>query len=115
MSGLCFVFIIVITLMFFFFFFQAEDGIRDRTVTGVQTCALPILIPSRSRCGGRSCSRVQTREYCQVGGGSFSSHSCSSYRRHFTWHSLTSPSAAARLQPPATNSAPISAFAKAAS
>src|SRR5437867_7811147 len=26
-----------------FFFFQAEDGIRDRTVTGVQTCALPIL------------------------------------------------------------------------
>src|SRR5207248_5971122 len=27
----------------FFFFFQAEDGIRDRTVTGVQTCALPIL------------------------------------------------------------------------
>src|SRR5471032_802010 len=25
-----------------FFFFQAEDGIRDRDVTGVQTCALPI-------------------------------------------------------------------------
>ena len=25
------------------FFFQAEDGIRDRLVTGVQTCALPIL------------------------------------------------------------------------
>src|SRR5207249_8475045 len=25
-----------------FFFFQAEDGIRDRNVTGVQTCALPI-------------------------------------------------------------------------
>src|SRR5207248_6097486 len=33
----------------FFFFFQAEDGIRDRTVTGVQTCALPILIASESR------------------------------------------------------------------
>src|SRR5207248_6048046 len=35
----------------FFFFFQAEDGIRDRTVTGVQTCALPILpamMPSRA-------------------------------------------------------------------
>src|SRR5207245_3751098 len=29
---------------FFFFFFQAEDGIRDATVTGVQTCALPISI-----------------------------------------------------------------------
>src|SRR6266853_4787366 len=27
---------------YFFFFFQAEDGIRDLTVTGVQTCALPI-------------------------------------------------------------------------
>src|SRR5687767_15484602 len=28
----------------FFFFFQAEDGIRDKLVTGVQTCALPIFI-----------------------------------------------------------------------
>ena len=28
--------------IFFFFFFQAEDGIRDYKVTGVQTCALPI-------------------------------------------------------------------------
>src|SRR6266853_4605520 len=28
----------------FFFFFQAEDGIRDLTVTGVQTCALPIFM-----------------------------------------------------------------------
>src|SRR5229473_5247748 len=30
--------------MFFFFFFQAEDGIRDKLVTGVQTCALPIFL-----------------------------------------------------------------------
>src|SRR5699024_11821752 len=29
---------------FSIFFFQAEDGIRDRNVTGVQTCALPILL-----------------------------------------------------------------------
>ena len=29
--------------VYFFFFFQAEDGIRDTSVTGVQTCALPIL------------------------------------------------------------------------
>src|SRR5438128_10516211 len=29
--------------MAIFFFFQAEDGIRDATVTGVQTCALPIF------------------------------------------------------------------------
>ena len=32
----------VFILIFFFFFFQAEDGIRDIGVTGVQTCALPI-------------------------------------------------------------------------
>src|SRR5690606_41024475 len=30
-------------ILFFFFFFQAEDGIRDFHVTGVQTCALPIF------------------------------------------------------------------------
>src|SRR5690606_40540681 len=30
-------------IFFFFFFFQAEDGIRDFHVTGVQTCALPIF------------------------------------------------------------------------
>src|SRR3989441_7820770 len=29
--------------LYLFFFFQAEDGIRDKLVTGVQTCALPIL------------------------------------------------------------------------
>ena len=29
--------------LFFVFFFQAEDGIRDTSVTGVQTCALPIF------------------------------------------------------------------------
>src|SRR5947209_9878246 len=33
------------TILIFFFFFQAEDGIRDIGVTGVQTCALPILAP----------------------------------------------------------------------
>src|SRR5437762_8646470 len=30
------------SIVVFFFFFQAEDGIRDTSVTGVQTCALPI-------------------------------------------------------------------------
>src|SRR6266487_5681015 len=37
--------------MFFFFFFQAEDGIRDGRVTGVQTCALPILTSARPSAG----------------------------------------------------------------
>src|SRR6267143_3573439 len=56
--------------MFFFFFFQAEDGIRGGTVTGVQTCALPISLaqwhrsaPGRSaipcrRTGGRCRARA---------------------------------------------------------
>src|SRR5690606_39833787 len=34
----------VVLSVILFFFFQAEDGIRDFHVTGVQTCALPILI-----------------------------------------------------------------------
>src|SRR5207247_5218190 len=42
------------TVCFFFFFFQAEDGIRDPLVTGVQTCALPIL-------GGRLRDRARIR------------------------------------------------------
>src|SRR5206468_9546753 len=36
---------LVFTRFFFSFFFQAEDGIRDLIVTGVQTCALPISYP----------------------------------------------------------------------
>src|SRR3712207_9375159 len=35
-----------------FFFFQAEDGIRDIGVTGVQTCALPISYAARSAVSG---------------------------------------------------------------
>src|SRR5438309_11161324 len=36
------------------FFFQAEDGIRDGTVTGVQTCALPIYLLIRERAQGQN-------------------------------------------------------------
>src|SRR5690606_40398738 len=39
-----------------YFFFQAEDGIRDFHVTGVQTCALPIFLPF----GEASASQVRT-------------------------------------------------------
>src|SRR5256885_5414231 len=38
-----FLFYVGVFLVVFFFFFQAEDGIRDYKVTGVQTCALPIF------------------------------------------------------------------------
>src|SRR5207249_12163119 len=37
---------VLLLCLFFFFFFQAEDGIRDRNATGVQTCALPIWPPT---------------------------------------------------------------------
>src|SRR6266850_149375 len=37
-----FIFFTGLVYLLFFFFFQAEDGIRDYKVTGVQTCALPI-------------------------------------------------------------------------
>src|SRR5438034_345636 len=40
----CFFISSCIVVLCFFFFFQAEDGIRDHCVTGVQTCALPILV-----------------------------------------------------------------------
>src|SRR5256886_10016085 len=48
-------------LMFLFFFFQAEDGIRDLTVTGVQTCALPISVLD-GRSGVRRISRFDASE-----------------------------------------------------
>src|SRR5256885_9373711 len=38
------------TSLYFFFFFQAEDGIRDYKVTGVQTCALPIFRGWKTYC-----------------------------------------------------------------
>src|SRR5258706_11987615 len=44
-----------------FFFFQAEDGIRDWSVTGVQTCALPIsLVPRRNIIGTNALIRNAT-------------------------------------------------------
>src|SRR5256885_5625082 len=44
----------------FFFFFQAEDGIRDYKVTGVQTCALPIFQRFRpSKCARLAVQHVQ--------------------------------------------------------
>src|SRR2546430_5557649 len=44
-------------MTFFFFFFQAEDGIRDLTVTGVQTCALPIYSKFALNSAVRDCLR----------------------------------------------------------
>src|SRR5438093_10142855 len=49
LSVLCYFFLLLFLFFFFFFFFQAEDGIRDWSVTGVQTCALPIFAVPRPR------------------------------------------------------------------
>src|SRR5256885_8735541 len=43
-----------------FFFFQAEDGIRDYKVTGVQTCALPISYPYSTPDGNPMGARLRT-------------------------------------------------------
>src|SRR3989475_12816094 len=61
-------------LFYFFFFFQAEDGIRDLTVTGVQTCALPISRAEVAKCasplGGRAgrARRRRPRQHSASGG-----------------------------------------------
>src|SRR5246500_5871333 len=60
---MCVVLFIFIFFFFFYFFFKAEDGIRDLTVTGVQTCALPIssAISCKSRFSARTISRANSR------------------------------------------------------
>src|SRR5689334_24790387 len=81
---LCFFTFLIFFFFFFFFFFQAEDGIRDGTVTGVQTCALPISstpisFPSTSRrwmrTGGRSrpCGRKTSKSFPTVSNSRFRS------------------------------------------
>ena len=49
-------------VVLFFFFFQAEDGIRDDLVTGVQTCALPIsLVGSQAKVMSKNNSIVKVK------------------------------------------------------
>src|SRR5687768_17958130 len=64
---LCFFFFFIFFFFFFFFFFfQAEDGIRDVAVTGVQTCALPIWAHRRR---GQRAARHRRRRARVLGGG----------------------------------------------
>src|SRR5438132_13273798 len=51
--------------MVFLFFFQAEDGIRDHCVTGVQTCALPICIRSTAISPTRTTARTVCTAPCR--------------------------------------------------
>src|SRR5206468_6023373 len=50
------------------FFFQAEDGIRDLIVTGVQTCALPIFEAAARTYFGKSVSELSVRESALLAG-----------------------------------------------
>src|SRR6266850_6549080 len=53
---------------FSFFFFQAEDGIRDYKVTGVQTCALPICREDLFRNGASCTAPMPTRRIASTSG-----------------------------------------------
>ena len=61
---LCFLFFFFFLCIFFFFFFQAEDGIRDRDVTGVQTClfrsSLTYIVLSTRGCSPRRPAAVMS-------------------------------------------------------
>src|SRR2546426_6992875 len=52
-----------------FFFFQAEDGIRDYKVTGVQTCALPISISAANLKAGRFSALAKNKTLLAIGPG----------------------------------------------
>src|SRR2546430_7500751 len=72
------------TCLVFFFFFQAEDGIRDLTVTGVQTCALPICGKRALDigCGGGILSEALVAEGALVTGVDPSEKSLAAARAH---------------------------------
>src|SRR5690606_40289835 len=67
-----------------YFFFQAEDGIRDFHVTGVQTCALPIWrrAPRSSSSPPRTTSSTSRRNCCARGASTRSSLSISPPERN---------------------------------
>src|SRR2546430_4532276 len=73
----------------FFFFFQAEDGIRDLTVTGVQTCALPISPPDAA-----TQTRIGTSEWRRtfpVTRAANQAFRSAPRRRQVVAHSIVSP------------------------
>src|SRR5205823_10299069 len=78
----------------FFFFFQAEDGIRDKLVTGVQTCALPISRWGLLRCPHVAAGRRRTLRWRAP-----SPWCCWSTRRKpVTWHAVDGPASGKRTR-----------------
>src|SRR5216683_2027397 len=112
-------------LFIFFFFFQAEDGIRDLIVTGVQTCALPIyrrgLDPDHDFIGtgfGRLHADERYFEFAAVldqrtklksGVVVFQSHGESPFISIFEWKSIAIKASVRRdlrVQPPMSMACP---------
>src|SRR5437879_13040125 len=56
------------TAVLLVFFFQAEDGIRDTSVTGVQTCALPICLLGASLAADSEAAQLKPGGQLEVGG-----------------------------------------------
>src|SRR2546430_11968175 len=85
------------------FFFQAEDGIRDLTVTGVQTCALPIcehpegIIGAQVGLGGERKLR-EVRELFQIAGMNARGLECLAVVRHILVRVLERPAQPLALQ-----------------
>src|SRR5690349_23141403 len=75
-------------VIFFFFFFQAEDGIRDLYVTGVQTCALPISVQASVHASVLSMS---PSSHCSVGATTPSPQVASAHALVHSSLSLTLP------------------------
>src|SRR5688572_31171948 len=92
------------------FFFQAEDGIRDLTVTGVQTCALPISgrSPRRGRARARQFSVHEWRRPDRKSTRLNSSHSQISYavfclKKKKTTGQPTPPATSTTCRPPTSS------------
>src|SRR5882762_909012 len=75
------------TVIFFFFFFQAEDGIRDSSVTGVQTCALPICTKQLFAMGPAA-SQIAIKQLGTNGGGFFNVNSAHPFENPTAWTNL---------------------------
>src|SRR5437667_2699563 len=82
-----FLFIFSSVLVFCFFFFQAEDGIRDRDVTGVQTCALPICNDPKFTVGDGAYRLVEWRKGSSLTVEAVPNHAIFGTPRvkHITW------------------------------
>src|SRR3712207_7818880 len=68
--------------MSFFVFFQAEDGIRDIGVTGVQTCALPIFVGLHAWRAGQTGRYLATFPLVFAGHGASLAGEAIAYTRH---------------------------------